>query len=885
MSSKANAVSTGVTSFEEQWAALLAETSQKPEDTSRLHLAKASSYQTVSDVRVAPLVQSKWAQGQWNGYNTFNYYTPNNYVSGCPATAFAQIMRYWCAPTWYVSPMECSCGTNCVDYTCEIMGGTYDWDYMPFTEAECTSERQRRAIGKLLYDVGAASQTGWSTNASGTFVCMCAQALRKCFGYASARSFMSAPDVEGNPGYLTDNISTSADFRNAILASLDAEMPVAVAIAPKTSGGHVVVVDGYGYNGSSLVYCHINCGWSGSEDLWYNLIGEGVTSGGYKSVWEVAYNIHPYVDGEVISGRVVDSEGYPVVNATVTLASASGSDTTRTNAKGIYSFRATPSVSYTITASYAGLSPKSRTVTLPAGGDTDFTITDRSADGGTSFCWPSGMEHPFGRLGNLWGVDFTLGPIPDLYSPETWGGWSSSLVVSTSPDSTYSTTTAFGSGDEVYLSWLCACRGADVESPFYTALYVDDEYVYQWYSSGLVSGYGVCVTGHGLGRLSAGKHTVKIVYDSTDAVAEADEGNNVVTLTVTVADSFPDICFFSPSGWPKWPSPVFLSNVKDATSAKTSFAEGEPIYFYTRFGNNGTAAVANEYRTLIEVLDSYGSAISTFLYNCTAGQQPGEAGQWGGETFAVPQNLPPGRYVYRCTLDSGNEIAEIDEANNVVSIDFTVVATNCTVKFNANGGTVSPASRTVSKGAAVGSLPTPTWNGHTFNGWYTARTGGTKVTSTTKVNANVTYYAQWTVKQYKLSFNANGGTVSPGYKMVDYCKTCDTFPTPTWGGHTFNGWYTARSGGTEVTAPWKCTGNKTIYAQWTAKQYTITFNANGGTVSPASKKVAYCATYTLPTPTWSGHTFDGWYTAKTGGTKVTSPAKCTGNRTLYARWK
>jgi uncharacterized repeat protein (TIGR02543 family) len=64
----------------------------------------------------------------------------------------------------------------------------------------------------------------------------------------------------------------------------------------------------------------------------------------------------------------------------------------------------------------------------------------------------------------------------------------------------------------------------------------------------------------------------------------------------------------------------------------------------------------------------------------------------------------------------------------------------------------------------------------------------------------------------------------------------------------------------------------------------VTFDANGGTVSPTSQKVNYCATYTLPTPTWSGHSFKGWYTAKTGGTKVTSPAKCVGNATLYARW-
>ena len=218
----------------------------------------------------------------------------------------------------------------------------------------------------------------------------------------------------------------------------------------------------------------------------------------------------------------------------------------------------------------------------------------------------------------------------------------------------------------------------------------------------------------------------------------------------------------------------------------------------------------------------------------------------------------------------------------VKGVEWTVKQYKLT--YNANGGSVSPASKMVGYCKTYGTLPTPTWAGHTFQGWFTAKSGGTQVTAETKCTGNVTIYAQWKVNQYKLSFDANGGTVSPASKMLDYCATCDSFPTPTWGGHTFNGWFTARSGGTKVTAPWKCTGNKTLYAQWTVKQYTVTFNANGGTVSPASQKVNYCATYSLPTPTWSGHTFKGWYTAKTGGTKVTSPAKCTGNVTLYARW-
>ena len=208
------------------------------------------------------------------------------------------------------------------------------------------------------------------------------------------------------------------------------------------------------------------------------------------------------------------------------------------------------------------------------------------------------------------------------------------------------------------------------------------------------------------------------------------------------------------------------------------------------------------------------------------------------------------------------------------------------VSFSANGGTVTPAYKMVDYCATYGELPTPTWGGHTFNGWFTAKTGGTQVSASTKCTGGATVYARWTVNQYKLSFSANGGSVSPAYRMVDYCATYGELPTPTWSSaHTFNGWFTARTGGTQVTSATKCTGNATIYAQWTVKQYTITFNANGGSVSPSSQNVNYCATYTLPTPTWDGHAFDGWWTAKTGGTQVVSPAKCTGNATLYAHWK
>lgn len=71
------------------------------------------------------------------------------------------------------------------------------------------------------------------------------------------------------------------------------------------------------------------------------------------------------------------------------------------------------------------------------------------------------------------------------------------------------------------------------------------------------------------------------------------------------------------------------------------------------------------------------------------------------------------------------------------------------------------------------------------------------------------------------------------------------------------------------------------------KEYTVTFNANGGTIDNASKTVTSGESYgTLPVPTRSGYTFDGWYTSANGGTKVTASttANLTTDQTLYAHW-
>ncbi len=250
---------------------------------------------------------------------------------------------------------------------------------------------------------------------------------------------------------------------------------------------------------------------------------------------------------------------------------------------------------------------------------------------------------------------------------------------------------------------------------------------------------------------------------------------------------------------------------------------------------------------------------------------------------------------YSCTLPAGTYYAYVDAYDYFHwaqgSIVTFTISEGYTVTYNANGGTCSTSSKTVTAGSSV-TLPTPTRTGYSFIGWYTAASGGTKVGdagASYKPTKSLTIYAHWTANQYTVTLDPGGGSVSPTSIKVTYAGTYSGLPTPTRTGYTFNGWYTAASGGTKVTTSTKvtATANHTLYAQWTANQYTATLNANGGSVSPTSIKVTYAGTYSgLPTPTRTGYTFAGWYTAASGGSKVTTSTKvtATANHTLYAHW-
>ena len=250
----------------------------------------------------------------------------------------------------------------------------------------------------------------------------------------------------------------------------------------------------------------------------------------------------------------------------------------------------------------------------------------------------------------------------------------------------------------------------------------------------------------------------------------------------------------------------------------------------------------------------------------------------GGGAFAYCENLTEATVPYLLkNMIENDDWPVFEECPSSLKITYYTVVT-----FNANGGTGS-ATRTVIYGAGVGTLPVPTRSGYDFLGWFTAANGGTKISATTKVTSNVTYYAHW-IQRCTITFNANSGTGGTT-RTVANGAAVGTLPTPTRTGYNFLGWFTAINGGTKISATTKVTSNVTYYAHWEIKRYTITFNANGGT-GGTTRTVSHGSKIgTLPVPARNGYAFLGWYSYSNGGNKISSATVVTSSSTYYAQWE
>lgn len=146
------------------------------------------------------------------------------------------------------------------------------------------------------------------------------------------------------------------------------------------------------------------------------------------------------------------------------------------------------------------------------------------------------------------------------------------------------------------------------------------------------------------------------------------------------------------------------------------------------------------------------------------------------------------------------------------------------------------------------------------------------------------------VKSFTITFNSNSGQC---VVLKQSYETMTSLPAATREGYKFAGWYTSKTGGNKVTAEslTKEGENRTVYAHWTAEKYNVTLHANGGYigkkgVTTKTTTVTFAGNYSLRDASKAGYTFKGWYTKKTGGSKVTVKTKVATakNTTLYAQY-
>ena len=240
------------------------------------------------------------------------------------------------------------------------------------------------------------------------------------------------------------------------------------------------------------------------------------------------------------------------------------------------------------------------------------------------------------------------------------------------------------------------------------------------------------------------------------------------------------------------------------------------------------------------------------------------------------------------------------------TITLTTYETTKTLTLSKGTGISSTSGGGSYKEGTSVSINATVSSGYTWNKWtgstsYLAdTTGKTKATTVTMPASAISLTANATANTYTVTWDAQGGTPSGGSTSVSYNSTY-SIPSCSKAGHTFNGWYTATSGGAQITTSTKHTtaGNVTYYAQYTPWTFTVKYNANGGegsAMSNSSHTHGTSSNLTACTYTKPGYSFTGWNTKSdgTGNTYADSDNALTmavkesladkGSITLYAQW-
>ncbi len=282
-----------------------------------------------------------------------------------------------------------------------------------------------------------------------------------------------------------------------------------------------------------------------------------------------------------------------------------------------------------------------------------------------------------------------------------------------------------------------------------------------------------------------------------------------------------------------------------------------------------------------------GTALKTVTYTVT-----GSDAYYGKSTF----------YIYRATANS----TYFNNINITRAGSTPPPATNYVLSYDENGGsgTMADVEQTGSSVTiAANAFTAPT--GYSFLKWNSSMGGsGTDyaVGASITLTADLTIYAIWQPNKYTVTLDAGSGIGGTESVTATFNAAMPDITIPTRDGYTFLGYYTGADGaGTQYydaaghsTNAWTIAAPTTLRAAWvqssapepTGNEFTITYNANGGSVTPSSQTQATeGASVTLPTPTRTDYTFLGWYVGATKIGNGGAPYTPTANMTAIAAWK
>lgn len=216
-------------------------------------------------VSIGPLIVTAWGQDY-----PYNIMAPDDNcdsgytLTGCVATAWAQLMRYWRWP-------QHGTGSHSYDWNGQTLSvafdEVYDWDNMPAFINSSSGQAEKDAVSLLIYHAGIAAEMDFGCAASSSSA-WAYEILDVYFGYKTTMQFHDRIDY------------ADSEWLALFKSELDGDPPrlVIFSIFEAGSGGHEVVVDGYQNDGTNLV--HINFGWEGYDDGFYN-ITSNFSAGGY----------------------------------------------------------------------------------------------------------------------------------------------------------------------------------------------------------------------------------------------------------------------------------------------------------------------------------------------------------------------------------------------------------------------------------------------------------------------------------------------------------------------------------------------------------------------------------------------------------------------------